>query len=143
MATETAFSLLLSPIMWLTHTIFLARILVGSAAGWTAQRRDDHRVGWPAAVDQLWPHTLLGVVTVATLAATVPAAIPYALLIAGGPLLAVPLAVVTARPDVGRLLARLGIGRLPEEVAPPPELRALAQPALTPPCGGPVPAVPR
>ena len=56
---------------------------------------------------------------------TVPAAIPYALFIAGGPLLSIPLAVVTASPALGRALVRLGLGRLPEETAPPPEMAAL------------------
>ena len=42
----------------------------------------------------------------------------------------IPLAVVTALPATGRLLTRLGIGRLPEETAPPPSLRALALPAI-------------
>ena len=65
------------------------------------------------------------------LAFTHPSAIPYALLIAGGPLLAVPLAVFTAMPWLGTTLARIGLGRLPEETAPPVALAALALPALS------------
>jgi membrane glycosyltransferase len=64
------------------------------------------------------------------LALTHPAAIPYAFLIAGGPALAVPLTVLTARPRLGLTLARIGIGRLPEETAPPRALSALALPAV-------------
>jgi membrane glycosyltransferase len=56
-------------------------------------------------------------------------AIPVALLIAGGLALAVPLCVVTANPAVGAALLRVGIGRLPEEIAPSP-LDDLALPAL-------------
>jgi len=78
----------------------------------------------------LWPHTTLGLGAIAVLAFTHPDAIPYALLLAGGPALAVPLAVITARPRVGAALARLGIGRLPEETTPPIALTALALPAL-------------
>jgi hypothetical protein len=52
--------------------------------------------------------------------------LPVALLIAGGLALAVPMAVVTAAPRVGRLLARLGIGQLPEETDRPDILLALA-----------------
>jgi membrane glycosyltransferase len=59
------------------------------------------------------------------LAVSMPAAIPYALFVAGGPLLSIPLAVITAMPELGRALLRLGLGRLPEETAPPPELRSL------------------
>jgi membrane glycosyltransferase len=64
------------------------------------------------------------------LAFTVPSAIPYALFIAGGPLVSIPLAMVTASPAVGRALVRIGLGRLPEETAPPAELRALALPEM-------------
>ena len=64
------------------------------------------------------------------LAFTVPAAIPYALFIAGGPALSIPLAVITSWPSVGRALMRAGIGALPEENAPPAPLRKLALPAI-------------
>ena len=127
---ETLFFLLLSPIMWLSHTLFIASLLAGRSVGWTVQARDDHQVPWSLAAKQLWPHTLLGAACLGLLALTVPAAIPYALFIAGGPLLSIPLAVLTASPAVGRALVRVGLGRLPEETAPPPEMNALALPAL-------------
>ena len=44
--------------------------------------------------------------------------------------LAVPLAVFTALPWLGAALARIGLGRLPEETAPPGALAALSLPAL-------------
>ena len=47
------------------------------------------------------------------------ARLPYALFLAGGLALSIPLAVITALPATGRLLTRCGIGRLPEETAPP------------------------
>ena len=56
--------------------------------------------------------------------------LPYALFLAAGLALSIPLAVITALPATGRLLTRLGIGRLPEETAPPASLRALALPAV-------------
>jgi membrane glycosyltransferase len=129
-ATETMFFILLSPIMWVCHTLFLAGLPFGRAIGWIGQVRDDHSVPLPVAVAQLWPHTALGLASLAVLAATHPAAIPYALLIAGGPALAIPLAVLTALPSVGRALARIGVGRLPEETTPPVALTALALPAI-------------
>jgi membrane glycosyltransferase len=127
---ETLFFLLLSPIMWVGHTLFLGGLLFGRTIGWIGQTRDDHAVPLSLAVHNLWPQALLGIATVTVLAFTAPSAIPYALFIAGGPLLAIPLAVLTAQPAAGRLLLRLGIGRLPEETAPPPPLRALALPAV-------------
>jgi membrane glycosyltransferase len=128
--SETIFFILLSPIMWFSHTLFLAGLPFGKVVGWIGQVRDDHTVPWSAAWRQFWPHTLLGAGCVGVLAFTHPSAIPYALLIAGGPLLAVPLAVYTAIPWLGLALARIGLGRLPEETAPPVALEALALPAL-------------
>jgi membrane glycosyltransferase len=130
-ATETVFFILLSPIMWVCHTLFLAGLPFGQVIGWIGQVRDDHAVPLSLAVRQLWPHTALGLACVALLAVTHPVAIPYALLIAGGPALSIPLAVITARPAVGAALTRVGLGRLPEETTPPQALAALALPALS------------
>jgi membrane glycosyltransferase len=124
--TETVFFLLLSPIMWFGHTVFLARLLFGRAIGWIGQVRDDHAVPFGFALRKLWPQSAVGLGCVALLAVTVPEAIPYALLIAAGLAISVPFAVVTSMPQVGRFLARLGVGRLPEETAPSAALRAVA-----------------
>jgi membrane glycosyltransferase len=129
-ASETVFFILLSPIMWFSHTVFLTGLLAGRTIGWTAQTRDDHTVPWSLALRTLWPQTALGLGSIGLLAAAHPAAIPYALFVAGGLALSIPLAVVTADPRVGRLLIRLGIGRLPEETAPPPALHALRLAAI-------------
>ena len=128
--TETIFFLMLSPIMWVGHTMFLAGLLLGRRLGWGGQARDDHSVPWSDAARQLWPHTLVGWFCILVLASTVPAAIPYALFIAAGPALSIPLAVVTSWPGVGRALMRAGVGALPEENAPPAALRQLALPAI-------------
>jgi membrane glycosyltransferase len=130
LVTWMLFFAMLQPIMWFSHTIFLGRLLAGRSVGWGPQARDDHQVPWSLAARQLWPHTLLGVSSIGLLAATVPAAIPYALFVAGGPALSIPLAVVTASPAVGRAMVRLGLCRLPEETAPPLEMAALALPAV-------------
>src|SRR5947208_5997118 len=127
---ETVFFLLLSPILWFCHSLFLTGLLFGRATGWTGQTRDDHSVPLRLAARNLWPATVTGLATLGVLAATVPAAIPYACLIAAGPALAIPFAVLTASPALGRGLLRLEFASLPEEIDPPPALRALALPAL-------------
>ena len=127
---EMLFFTLLCPIMWFGHTMFMAALPFGGSIGWIGQTRDDHVVPLGDAIRDLWPHTLLGVGVLAVLAATHPAAIPYALFLAGGPALSIPIAVLLSVPAVGRAFARWGIGRLPEETAPPPLLRELALPAL-------------
>ncbi len=129
-AAETVFSLLLAPIMWFGHTLFLARLPFSRTAGWAAQVRDDHVVPFGLACRALWPHTLVGAGAIALLALTHPRAIPYALPLAAGLALSIPLAVITALPAVGAALLRAGIGRLPEETAAPLALDALALPAI-------------
>jgi membrane glycosyltransferase len=124
------FVVLLAPIMWASHTLFLTRLLCGRTVDWGAQARHDHEVPWSLAFRQFWPQTLIGLAPVLLLAVAAPSAIPYALLIAAGPLLSIPLAVVTASPALGRALIALGLDRLPEETLPPPELRALKLPAI-------------
>jgi membrane glycosyltransferase len=116
--------------MWASHTLFLAHLACGRTVDWGAQARHDHEVPWSLACRHFWPQTLIGLAPVLLLAVAAPAALPYALLIAAGPLLSIPLAVVTASPALGRALIALGIDRLPEETLPPPELRALKLPAI-------------
>ncbi|MPZ57122.1 MAG: glucans biosynthesis glucosyltransferase MdoH [Rhizobiales bacterium] len=129
-AIETVFSILLCPIMWFGHTMFLVCLLLGRRIGWTGQVRDDHMVPVAMAARHLWPHTALGLAVIAVLASTHPIAIPYALYLAGGPALAIPLAVLTALPSVGTAFARAGIARHPEETEPPAPLGRLALPAI-------------
>jgi membrane glycosyltransferase len=131
-AIETLYSILLCPILWCGHTIFLTGLLFGREIGWIGQTRDDHAVSFTPALRSLWPHTLLGCAALGLLAMTQPAAIPYALLLAGGPALAIPFAIVTAWPWLGSFAARVGIGRLPEETTRPAVLLALALPAIEP-----------
>src|SRR5438132_1673227 len=90
------FAVLVAPIMWASHTLFLAHLACGRTIDWSAQARHDHEVPWSLACRQFWPQTLIGLAPVLLLAVAAPSAIPYALLIAAGPLLSIPLAVVTA-----------------------------------------------
>jgi membrane glycosyltransferase len=127
---ETIFTLMLLPIMWFGHTMFLIRLLTGRKVGWTAQARDDHQVPWAIAARALWPQTVLGWAVLLVLGVTVPTAIPYALFLAGGLALSIPLAILTTMPAAGPTMVRTGLCQLPEETAPPPELAALALPAI-------------
>jgi membrane glycosyltransferase len=129
-AIETLYSILLCPILWFGHTIFLTGLLFGREIGWIGQTRDDHAVPLRLALRNLWPHTLLGCTALGLLAMTQPAAIPYALFVVGGPALAIPFAMMTASPRLGSLSTRVGIGRLPEEITRPAALLALALHAI-------------
>ena len=114
-AIEFGFSLLLLPILWVEHTRFMAGLLFGRSLGWPPQTRAVHALPWRLAVRRLWPQTVLGIGVLSALAVLAPAAIPYASIMAAGLALAIPLAVITALPAVGRGLVQFGIGRLPEE----------------------------
>jgi membrane glycosyltransferase len=127
---ETLFFILLSAIMWIGHTLLMVRLPFGGGTGWAGQIRDDHHVPFAHAARMFWPHTLLGIGALVVLAMTHPGAVPYALFLAGGPALSIPLAMVSSLPGLGRILTQLGIGQLPEETAPPAVLADLSLPAL-------------
>jgi membrane glycosyltransferase len=129
--SESLFSILLSPIMALTHTIFLFRLIVLRRGGtWNSQNRVSHAVPWSLAWTRLWPQTLAGVVVCGVIATRMPHYIGYALMSAGGLALSVPFAVATASPLIGRLFTQWGVGRIPEETEPPAALAALRLPAM-------------
>src|SRR6516165_7763865 len=130
-AIEVLFTILLCPIQWCSHTLVLTNLALGRSVGWTAHVRDDHTVSFRDAIAYFWPHAIIGWGAIAVLAWANPTALPVALLIAGGLALAVPMAVVTAAPGVGRALVCLGVGRLPEETDPPATLATLV-PAARP-----------
>jgi membrane glycosyltransferase len=140
LAIETVYSIVLCPILWISHTIFLAGLLFDCEIGWIGQVRDDHAVSFKLALAGLWPQTLIGCLALGLVSATQPAALPYVLLLAGGPALAVPFAMLTAWPALGRLAVRIGIGRLPEETATPEALLRLSLPAIRPVVGSAAPS---
>jgi membrane glycosyltransferase len=125
-----AFVLLLTPVSWASHTLFLARLLLGRTIRWGEQSRDDHAVPWSLAFREFWPQTLIGLLPTVWVAATTPSCVPYVLLLAMGPLVSIPLAVATASSAFGRALMAMGLCRLPEETAPPSELLALRLAAI-------------
>ena len=129
-AVETIFSIVLIPIMWFGHTVFLGGLLFGRRIGWIGQVRDDHAVPLSTAAHMLWPQTALGIAALAALAATHPSVIPFASFIALGLAVSIPLACLTARADFGRWLARIGLCALPEENLASDALKPLALPGL-------------
>ena len=130
-AIETVYSIVLCPILWISHTIFLFGRLFDRDINWMGQVRDDHVVPFALAMRDLWPQTIVGCLSLGLVAFSQPWALPYILLLAGGPAFAAPFATVTAWPVLGSLAARIGIGRLPEETTTPEDLLELALPAIT------------
>jgi membrane glycosyltransferase len=127
--TEVIFSTLLAPIMAIAHSLFLSGLLFGRAVVWGPQRRATHGLRWSDAGRRLWPQTLFGIFGVGWMVFYSP---PGAILISPfflGALLAVPIAVTSAAPLLGRLVTRVGLWRTPDEVEPAPAVRVV-KPAL-------------
>lgn len=128
--TELVFSTLMSPIMAIAHTVFMAGLPFGKALVWEPQRRGGHRVGVGQALQRLWPQSLIGLVSLIWMAATLGSLAAWLSPFFLGAMLAVPIAVLSASPWLGALLARIGLWRIPEEIDPPPIVRALDLPAV-------------
>jgi membrane glycosyltransferase len=127
---ETIYSIILCPIIWISHTIFLFGLLFNREISWMGQVRDDHAVPFTLAAHDLWPQTLVGCASLGLVLASQPWALPYVLLLAGGPAVSVLFAMITAWPVLGELAVRIGIGRIPEETVIPEDLLELALPAI-------------
>jgi membrane glycosyltransferase len=124
-AADLVFSALLAPLMSVAHTRFIAGLPFRRTLEWRRQRRTGRAVSWPEAVAGLWPQTLLGLAWLATLAALAPQVLPWAAPVLAALVLAMPFAVLTADPGLGRRLAAAGLCATPEERAPPAEVAAV------------------
>ena len=60
LSIETVYSIILCPILWISHTIFLFGRLFNREIHWMGQVRDDHVVPFGLAMRDLWPQTLVG-----------------------------------------------------------------------------------
>jgi membrane glycosyltransferase len=127
---EMMFSLLMTPIAWLNHTIFIFSLAFGKKGGWSAQTRDDHSISALQALQQFWLHTLLGLTLASILYFTHPETLVYGILFFGGLVFAIPLAIITSQPWLGSLMIRSQLLSLPEEIMPPAELSPLQLSAL-------------
>jgi membrane glycosyltransferase len=127
---ETIFSLLMTPIAWLNHTMFMMSLASGRQGGWAAQTRDDHTVNISYAVKQFWPHTVLGIALTLTLYLSYKGAVFFGLIFFGGLLVSIPLAVITSQAWLGNFFMKYKILCSPEETATPEELIPLRLKAL-------------
>ncbi|MFE1599589.1 glucans biosynthesis glucosyltransferase MdoH [Methylobacterium sp. ID0610] len=132
-AAETVFSFLLYGIATVRLSLVMAGLLVGRRVAWAGQQRDAAGVSVAAALRALPDVTLFGVAVSGALALVAPGILPWLGPLLLGPLVAVPLAVATASPRLGRLMRRHRLCAVPEEIRPVPEIGAMqagADPAL-------------
>ncbi|MEL6962391.1 MAG: glucans biosynthesis glucosyltransferase MdoH [Pseudomonadota bacterium] len=122
---DLLFGFLAGPVLALTHALFIIGLFFGRTVQWTAQQRQGRMVGVMEALQNLWPHTLLGVGATLALAWSAPNVLPWALPVLIGMMLAVPFACFTTHAAFGRWLERNRCCATPEEIAPPPSFGRL------------------
>ena len=127
---ETVFSLLMTPIAWFNHSIFILGLAFGKKGGWSTQTRDDHAIPISQAIHQFWPHTILGLGLAGMLYFTHPEALLYGILFFGGLIFVIPLVIITSQPWLGHFMIRHQLLSVPEEIIPPKELISLQLSAL-------------
>jgi membrane glycosyltransferase len=112
---ETVLSGLIAPVMMLSQSIGIGQILLGDDAGWRVQRRDDGTTPFRGVAHQYAGHTIFGLLLAgAAYAVSLPLFLWMSPVVLGL-VLAIPLAVLTSQPSVGRAWRRLGLLLTPEE----------------------------
>lgn len=124
---ETLLAGLLAPVTMLTQSVDMVSILLGRDSGWNAQRRDDGSLPFAQVARLYWRHTLFGLVFGAAAWAVSPYLALWMSPVVLGLALAIPLAALTARRDLGLGLRRLGLLWTPEERATPAALARARQ----------------
>ena len=122
---ETVFSFLLAAVTSFRVVVFMVGLLFGRGAGWTGQTRDASGLSWATALSAFWPQTLFGVLLLGALYWVSPAVLLWSLPFTLGYVTAVPFAVVTASPALGRWAQRVRLCGLPEEFNTPKELQGI------------------
>ena len=122
---ELVFSFLQGAISTIRTSIFMIGLAFGKSVVWGGQSRDAYGISWATAVRNLWPQTLFGVVVCGLLWMVNPAVFWWSLPLTAGYLVAIPFAVLTASPALGRWFKRVGLAGIPEDFDPPAEIRAV------------------
>ncbi|MBV1693839.1 MAG: glucans biosynthesis glucosyltransferase MdoH [Hyphomicrobiales bacterium] len=122
---ELLFSFLQGAVSTIRTTIFMIGLMFGKSVTWGGQSRDAYGISWSTAIMNLWPQTLFGIVVCGALYVIAPTVLWWSLPLTAGYLLAVPFAVVTASPALGRWFQRVGLAGIPEDFAPPAEVTAV------------------
>ena len=116
---ETVLTGLMAPVTMLSQSSAVCSILMGHDAGWQTQRRDDGSIPRREIVRRFRSHTLLGLLLGGVAWAISLYLALWMLPVVLGLALAIPLALITGQRRAGVALRRLGLLRIPEEVAPP------------------------
>jgi membrane glycosyltransferase len=120
---EILLSSLLAPIRMVFHSRFVLLNLLGRTVGWRSQGREDAETGWREALRHHGFDSLFASAWGTSLYWLNPDYFWWVTPIIGALIVAVPLSVYASRVGVGDRARRWGLFLIPEETAPPPELR--------------------
>lgn len=117
---ESLFSVLFAPIAMLSHSHFVARILLGKTGGWGTQQRTEHRQAWGTLIRTFAPHTIVALAATLLIYFYIPGSLWWFAPILIGPLLSIPLSALGASVHAGRWLRRCRIFATPAEMGHDP-----------------------
>jgi len=120
---EVLLSALIAPVMMLLQSHAVASVLLGHDTGWQVQRRDDGSLPFSELLHRYGRLTLIGLFLGGAALAVSLSLFLWMTPVTVGLLLAMPLAALTARTDIGAALRRMRLLVVPEERDPPNILR--------------------
>jgi membrane glycosyltransferase len=121
---EMLLSALLAPIRMLFHTRFVLLAFLGLRLQWKSPPRQDAETTWRESLQRHGPQTLLGVLWAGGVYWLNPSFVWWLLPVAGALIVSIPVSVYTSRVSLGRRLRNGGLFVIPEELHPPPEIKA-------------------
>ena len=124
-AIELVFSFLQGAVSTIRTSIFMIGLAFGKSVVWGGQSRDAYGISWRTALENLWPQTLFGIIVCGLLLLVSPPVFWWSLPLTAGYLLAIPFAVITASPNLGRWFKKFGLCGIPEDFSEPAEIKAV------------------
>ncbi len=123
--TETVFSVVIAPVMMAFHSSFVIAVVSGRGTNWGPQVRDGRAVPWREAARHTAVPMVGGAIWAAVTAWFATGFFWWLTPIVTGLVLAAPIVVLSSRIDWGEAMTRVGAWAAPEDLEPPPVLRAL------------------
>ncbi len=127
MILETLCAALMAPVTMFVQSRGLAEVLAGKDSGWEAQRRDDGSVPLSGLAKRYGGLSLFGLCAGIVAYLVSPELAAWMSPVVLGMVLSIPVVGLTASHRVGAFVQKLGLLRVPEEIAPPPVVARAAE----------------
>jgi len=124
---EQLAALVISAMLIVFYTRYVAALLLGHTVRWDAQPRDDRGLSWSEGWLRLRGTLFMGVAWFLVLLQADQALLVWCAPLLFGMLLALPAAILSSRTALGGWTRRFGLFLTPEELFPPPILRAYSR----------------